>query len=93
MPANAPSSAACFPKHNFNIYTISLLHEIISHGRLVFLAHHTDSMYSSGLLSQSIMADKQMNVFFFIGRINFLDKLMLENGFIDNIADTQHDFK
>ena len=34
-----------------------------------------------------------MNMFFFICCVNFLDKLMLENGFIDNIANTQHDLE
>ena len=41
----------------------------------------------------SIVADEELDVFFFIGRIDAFDELVLEDGFVDDVADTQDDFE
>ena len=39
------------------------------------------------------MADEELDIFFLIGRINPFDELMFEDGFVDDVADTQDDFE
>lgn len=41
----------------------------------------------------SVMADEELDIFFLIGRINPFDELMLEDGFVDDVTDTQDDFE
>lgn len=41
----------------------------------------------------SVMADEELDIFFLIDRINPFDELMFEDGFVDDVADTQDDFE
>ena len=40
-----------------------------------------------------VVADEELDVFFFIGRVDAFDELMLKDGFVDDITDTQDDFE
>lgn len=41
----------------------------------------------------SVAADEEMDAFFFVGLVDAFDELVLENGFVDDVADTQNDFE
>lgn len=41
----------------------------------------------------SVVADEELDAFFFIGRVDAFDELVLENGFVNDVANTQNDFE